>query len=1100
MKALAFFVVLFSNIFPLAGQALKLNELYYGTVFKSNSSSLSSATIEVFNNQDSTVSLSDYVLRLNSTTQPLPATQLLPHRHFVVTLDNISLRIGQQLELLEISSNLLVDSITPVGLTADESYARIPDGIGNWSIQKQNSLGAENRPDYVPDNYDADWTPYTVQAPFGIRDGAGAIVFKGEMWLLGGWAHGPVVSDIWKSKNGVDWEYVTTAPWPGRHQFGAMVFKGKMWVISGDQLSDVWSSEDGINWHLELGNAPWGGRYAPYVCTFGDKLWIMGGQKWETTPYGDWDYNLPIGFNDVWYSSDGVNWVEATPNAPWQPRSMINGSAVFQGKMWILGGGIKGHGVTTSEYNDVWNSEDGVNWNLVTDNAAWRPRVHLSTIVYDDKIWVTDGSPGTPAVLTNEVWSSEDGINWIELVTDNKWNARHASSLFNYDGSLWMVAGYNSSNAWRYTQPPTQYFSAATGSLSDLSTWTTGIDGTGKIPTSFDRDNQVFVVANRDSVVLSDEFRVQGRNSKIVIGTEADSVTLSLGETSVLDANVDVLSTSTLVIGSAASPTLNKLHPGSTVLYTSGSESTISSAAYYNLAIGDSKSYNIADQVAVYGKLNAGTASLNTTSGGTINAYGDLTFEDRYAFSAMPVRFLGSNRQIVEYLDSAVFSQTSIDKVDGIVEIARGPASFDHIGLHGGTLRINVPIKLHSAIDWDQRSFISMTEVSKITVESPDPGEFVLPVRLAGVRCPLIYSTESASVMTVGLVRTSTVADPAQISIPQSLRRGWYISSDVPMELTFLWDQASQNQEFSGTNIAVNMFQAGIDSTISTSSRTASVNSNIFSEETFYSTSVSLKESTTGLFIISNSRKSPNFTFSLPPEIRYGDRVRFEVTNDAGLPMQITAEGSVEVVGDSLFARAPGPFVLSAATQPTVGYVRGGADYTNEVYRALPNLQIEEIPRQQFSQGSYRVLASSTSSSRITFISDDKNIAFIRNDTLFFAGAGKTMITAMQKGNDLMEPAFATEVVEIEYDNVDPLVKLFPNPSAGKATLQVYDAASGPIQVNILGELGQSVYQTSSMEGGLYRELNFDDLANGFYILLIKTKDRQSVRKMVISR
>ena len=210
------------------------------------------------------------------------------------------------------------------------SLCGVPDGIGNLVNLKKKCLGWENTPDYALDDYNSDWIPYAVQGPFGIRDGAGAVVFKGEMWLLGGWAHGPVMSDVWKSKNGVDWEYVTDAPWPGRHQFGAVVFKEKIWVVGGDLLSDVWSSPDGVTWSLETDNAPWGGRYAPYVCIFDDKLWLMGGQKWEMTPYGTLDYSLPIGFNDVWYSSDGVSWIQATASAPWEPRSMINGSVVFR--------------------------------------------------------------------------------------------------------------------------------------------------------------------------------------------------------------------------------------------------------------------------------------------------------------------------------------------------------------------------------------------------------------------------------------------------------------------------------------------------------------------------------------------------------------------------------------------------------------------------------------------------------------------------------------------------------------------------------------------------------------------------------------------------
>ncbi len=171
------FVLFIATILGCAGQVLSLNEMHYGITFRSNFSYLGSVTIELYNNADSAVSLSDYALRLNLTSQPLPEAQLLPHRHFVVKMENIDLRLGQRLELVETFSNVLVDSISAIGLAAEESYARVPDGTGAWAIVKKNSMGWENTPEYSTDNYNSDWIPYSDQAPFDKRDGAGAVVF-----------------------------------------------------------------------------------------------------------------------------------------------------------------------------------------------------------------------------------------------------------------------------------------------------------------------------------------------------------------------------------------------------------------------------------------------------------------------------------------------------------------------------------------------------------------------------------------------------------------------------------------------------------------------------------------------------------------------------------------------------------------------------------------------------------------------------------------------------------------------------------------------------------------------------------------------------------
>ena len=43
-------------------------------------------------------------------------------------------------------------------------------------------------------------------------------------------------------------------------------------------------------------------------------------------------------------------------------------------------------------FNDVWSSQDGVNWVQKTSHAGWEGRAGLSSIVYRDEIYVFGGS------------------------------------------------------------------------------------------------------------------------------------------------------------------------------------------------------------------------------------------------------------------------------------------------------------------------------------------------------------------------------------------------------------------------------------------------------------------------------------------------------------------------------------------------------------------------------------------------------------------------------------------------------------------------------------------------------------------------------------
>ncbi|MBN1293330.1 MAG: hypothetical protein JXB48_15935 [Candidatus Latescibacteria bacterium] len=301
-----------------------------------------------------------------------------------------------------------------------------------------------------------EWSLMTQAASFTPRDGAGVLEFQGKLWIFGGW-NDDSDSEVWYSIDGKNWTFVGDAPWIGRHCFGCIEYDGKIWVLSGDGHADVWSSTDGKNWKCKTVNPPWGRRYKPYVLTFDNKMWLMGGMVCteDTT-----DPMFYAGYNDVWSSTDGINWTQVTPKAAWQPRALIHGSVVYEGKMWIIGGGLYGPPpdyYPQIYYNDVWNSADGITWNCVTKGCSWDPRQHHSIAVFNNKMWVLAGHNyhGMDLGLLNDVWYSTDGISWNEL-PGTPWSKRHAASVIVYKNSLWMIAGYLVNDVWKLA--PSEFF------------------------------------------------------------------------------------------------------------------------------------------------------------------------------------------------------------------------------------------------------------------------------------------------------------------------------------------------------------------------------------------------------------------------------------------------------------------------------------------------------------------------------------------------------------------------------------------------------------------------------------------------------------------
>jgi hypothetical protein len=316
---------------------------------------------------------------------------------------------------------------------------------------------------------DYEWILVTRKAPFAARDGAGAVVYKDKMWLLGGWnpgdkKHFPRIcnNEVWSSQDGAAWDLVkpntfldksfaADRDWEGRHTAGYVVHQGKMWIVGGDVNQghyhfDVWNSADGKNWtHVNKGKpVPWGPRALHYTVAFKGKIWVMGGQTIPNIAAGD-----EVFYRDIWNSTDGINWHKVTPKEPyWSQRGMIGGSAVFKDRIWILGGGTYDTPKKPKRqfFNDVWSTADGVNWTRHVEHAPWAPRQYHEVAVFDNRLWVLEGYSGQNR---HDVWHSADGVIWHE-VPKTPWKARHAGSVFVHQNALWMVAGNNmESDVWK---------------------------------------------------------------------------------------------------------------------------------------------------------------------------------------------------------------------------------------------------------------------------------------------------------------------------------------------------------------------------------------------------------------------------------------------------------------------------------------------------------------------------------------------------------------------------------------------------------------------------------------------------------------------------
>lgn len=314
-------------------------------------------------------------------------------------------------------------------------------------------LAQEEKINWVLQNPKADWRP---------RDSHAEYIYKNHIWIMGGWdtPQTPNFLDVWKSKDGKGWTCVLEkAPWVQSDLPVSLVFKNRMWIMGGRKVpgsecsNKVWSSTDGVKWTLVTPNAGWSPRLAPGFVVFKGRMWVLGG---TSDFYNNNDKTL---FNDVWSSADGKEWKLELANAPWSKRT--HGAAiVFDNKIWIMGGGARAP--KPIPVNDVWCSEDGINWTQVTESAPWKPRMWFSSVVYRDRMWVLGGWSEVPGNF-GDVWYSKDGKTWTELKSDIIWSPRHELSAFVFKNRLWVAAGaaepdYKlSSELWNLKIPKTWF-------------------------------------------------------------------------------------------------------------------------------------------------------------------------------------------------------------------------------------------------------------------------------------------------------------------------------------------------------------------------------------------------------------------------------------------------------------------------------------------------------------------------------------------------------------------------------------------------------------------------------------------------------------------
>ena len=193
-----------------------------------------------------------------------------------------------------------------------------------------------------------------------------------------------------------------------------------------------------LSWSQVTQSAQWQPRDSAASFVFQDRIWTMGGLNGNQNV----DINHMVRyweaphFNDIWATQNGVDWELAKEHAEWPPRRSMS-VIPFQDKLWMFGGWSPITGYTS----DIWQSGDGITWTKVVIQAPWTPREGQVALVFQEKIWLIGGVNYDKRETKNDVWYSEDGLVWTQTTTTIPWNSRwdHAAAVFN--GKIFLTGG-----------------------------------------------------------------------------------------------------------------------------------------------------------------------------------------------------------------------------------------------------------------------------------------------------------------------------------------------------------------------------------------------------------------------------------------------------------------------------------------------------------------------------------------------------------------------------------------------------------------------------------------------------------------------------------
>lgn len=246
---------------------------------------------------------------------------------------------------------------------------------------------------------------------------AASCIYKNNLYLSGGWnpLTNTLSSQFWKCDSDFNWINIENQnPFSPRNGHTMTKFHDRIYIIGGFNyefrfLEDVWV----LNPKSSEG----------WKCILSSAPWDSR-EGHQTVVFRDslWIFGgktISGALNDIWTSQDGINWEEAVPSSPWSRRCFHN-VQLYNGKLWLIAGSSS----TDFANHDMYVSKNGIEWELYDNNLPFTPRFGSGGVVFDNKLWLIGGSSAKELEFYNDIWWFTEKDEWNKFSVVSPWKPR----------------------------------------------------------------------------------------------------------------------------------------------------------------------------------------------------------------------------------------------------------------------------------------------------------------------------------------------------------------------------------------------------------------------------------------------------------------------------------------------------------------------------------------------------------------------------------------------------------------------------------------------------------------------------------------------------